>query len=210
MTTPDETPDESTDASEPGPTVEVAARSDVGAGLAFVHGALGTALLQNAELQAHVYALTELLIARGVLPLKEFERRKKAAADEALRESVEGGWHGAQVHGDDTDKYTVEPAAIDCLNRLHLCHAACCRMEFKLSRQDIAEGVVDWDFSQPYKIRQGEDGWCVHCDSATKSCGVRDHRPLVCRTYDCRRDQRVWVDFERYVPNPELTKLSGE
>jgi uncharacterized protein (DUF2384 family) len=99
------------------------ARAEVGAGLAFLHGAVGTALLQNVEAQAHLYALTELLIARGVIPLKEFERRKAAALKSATDEAMES-WQGAQVLPDETDKYAVEPVDIDCLQRLPLS----CRM----------------------------------------------------------------------------------
>ena len=190
-------------------TVEVPTRDEVGQGLAFLHGALGTGLLQTAEVQGHLYALTELLISKGVIGLKELERRKQAATQEALKEATDA-WPGAQVHGDATDKYVVEPVQIDCLQRLHLCHAACCRMEFQLSRQDLQENVVQWDFARPYRIRQRGDGWCAHCDPATKSCGVRDHRPLVCRQYDCREDRRVWVDFEKRIPAPELAELGAE
>lgn len=184
-------------------------RAEVGAGLAFLHGAVGTALLQGVEAQAHLYALTELLIARGIIPLKEFERRKAAALKSNTDEAMEQ-WQGAQVFPDESDKYDVEPVDIDCLQRMGLCHAACCRLEFNLSRQDVAEGVVRWDFAQPYKIKHRDDGWCSHCDPATKTCGVRDHRPIVCRQYDCRQDARIWVDFERRIPNPELAKLAGK
>lgn len=199
------------DAEQPveGTTIEVAARAEVGQGLAFLHGAVGSGLLQVAETQSHLYALTELLIARGVISLKDFEKRKQAAAQSAMEEAM-SAWPGAQVHGDETDKYQVEPVAIDCLTRIPLCHGACCRLDFKLSRQDVGEGVVQWDFSRPYHIRHGEDGWCSHCDSGTKTCGVRDHRPLVCRQYDCRQDARIWVDFEKYIPNPELAELEGK
>lgn len=209
MTNRDEAPDSAEPAPQEAAADDAVARPEIGAGLAFLHGAVGTALLQTVEAQAHLYALTELLIARGIIPLKDFERRKAAAMKSATEEAMES-WQGAQVLPDEADKYEVEPVDIDCLARMPLCHAACCRLEFNLSRQDVAEGVVQWDFARPYKIRHREDGWCAHCDPATKSCGVRDHRPLVCRSYDCRQDARIWTDFERRVPNPELAKLAGK
>ena len=63
------------------------------------------------------------------------------------------------------DKYSFEGGAgIDCENRLHLCQAACCKLPFALSKQDVEEGVVRWDFSAPYLIAHGPDGYCQHLD----------------------------------------------
>jgi hypothetical protein len=36
---------------------------------------------------------------------------------------------------------------------------------------------------------------------------VRDQRPLPCRGYDCRKDKRVWLDFENRIVNPDLDEL---
>lgn len=51
-------------------------------------------------------------------------------------------------------------------------------------------------------MRQGDDGYCVHCDPATRGCAIHARRPHVCRQYDCRGDRRVWLDFERAIPAP--------
>jgi hypothetical protein len=32
---------------------------------------------------------------------------------------------------------------------------------------------------------------------------VYEHRPAICRTYDCRKDPRIWIDFEKRIPAPE-------
>lgn len=172
----------------------------------YAHRKLGDAILERAELQAHLYALTEALIASGLMGLQEFEERKRARTEQVMKR-VETRWQGAQLLGDERDKYQVQPVQIDCGSRVHLCKAACCRLTFQLSRQDLEEHVVRWDVSQPYTIRQREDGWCTHCDPATKRCEVHAHRPLVCRGYDCREDARIWVDFEARVPNPDLASL---
>lgn len=107
------------------------------------------------------------------------------------------------------DKYTwAGLVEIDCGSRLHLCRAACCSMSFPLSLQDLEEGIVQWEPSRPYAIARRDDGRCVHLD---RSCGctVYEQRPLPCRTYDCRSDTRIWLDFENRVPNPELEASSG-
>src|SRR5262249_48952941 len=111
-----------------------------------------------------------------------------------------------EVHlGHEPDKYATDGQGveIDCESRLHLCRAACCRLRFPLTWQDIHEGVVQWEPDQPYLNRQREDGWCFHC-SADGRCGVYEQRPAVCRRYDCRQDRRIWLDFEHRVVNPDL------
>ncbi|MBD2080952.1 YkgJ family cysteine cluster protein [Leptolyngbya sp. FACHB-17] len=92
---------------------------------------------------------------------------------------------------------------IDCQSRLHLCKARCCKLSFPLSFQDLDERIIAWDYSKPYQIRQSAEGYCVHCDRTTRGCSVYEHRPTVCRAYDCRNDQRIWIDFEQRIPAPE-------
>jgi hypothetical protein len=109
------------------------------------------------------------------------------------------------------DKYTLGTGQveIDCDARLTLCRAACCRLRVPLTRQDLDEGVIRWDADQPYLVRQREDGYCIHCDPASHRCRVYDQRPGLCRTYDCRNDRRIWIDFERGIPNPTLAATTG-
>ena len=123
------------------------------------------------------------------------EHLQPSSTDDALEIYVtEGG-----------DKYALDAQhpPIDCGARLALCHAACCRLRVPLTRQDLDEGIVQWDREQPYLNRRQSDGYCVHCDT-TRRCAVYEQRPGLCRTYDCRDDGRIWVDFDRRVPNPSL------
>jgi len=174
--------------------------------LVYVHQKLGVGLLQHQELSAHVYALTETLIAAGLIERDEVERRKDSAR-ELMVESAKAHWEGVEFLTEETDKYEVSGPEIACAERIQLCRGACCRLEVHLSRQDLAEGVVRWDVGRPYTLRHREDGSCHHQDPTTKSCGVHGQRPLVCRQYDCRSDPRIWIDFEARVPNPKLEQL---
>ena len=103
--------------------------------------------------------------------------------------------------------YTFESVAdIDCHNRVHLCRAACCRLPFALSKQDIREGIVHWDLGQPYLIAHDGNGTCGHLDPTTRACTVWDQRPVPCRAFDCREDERIWLDFEKMVINPKVSQ----
>ena len=107
------------------------------------------------------------------------------------------------------DKYAPDAALvqIDCADRMDLCHAASCRLRVPLTRQDIAEDVALWDHGQPYLNQQRADGYCVHCDQSDHRCAIYAQRPGLCRTFDCRHDSRIWVDFQRRIPNPCLADL---
>lgn len=151
-----------------------------------------------------VYALIELLMEKGLLSLDEISSPKKQVTQELLRKFMQY-YPGVVIQEQERDKYTFEQTVkIDCENRVHLCKAACCKMVFPLSRQDIEEDIIQWNLRKPYMIAQGEDGYCHHCDRQSLSCTIHAQRPIPCRTYDCRSDTRIWLDFENKIVNPKL------
>jgi Fe-S-cluster containining protein len=103
------------------------------------------------------------------------------------------------------DKYAQPVLDIPCAELVHLCQARCCSFTFSLSTQDLDEGVIRWDYGQPYLIRQrASDGYCVHHDPTSRGCTAHAFRPRVCRVYDCRTDERIWLDYDKRIPVPPL------
>jgi Fe-S-cluster containining protein len=95
------------------------------------------------------------------------------------------------------------PARVNCAERMHICHAVCCKLNFALTPQEVDAGKVKWDLGFPYIVRHDADGMCTHNDRATGGCGVYADRPGVCRRYSCANDRRIWKDFERMELNSE-------
>ncbi|HEY4239001.1 MAG TPA: hypothetical protein VGM88_04265 [Kofleriaceae bacterium] len=101
------------------------------------------------------------------------------------------------------DKYATPGADVPCAELIPLCGARCCTFTFALSSADLDEGIIRWDYGQPYLIRQrASDGFCVHNDPGSHGCTVHGQRPRVCRSYDCRADPRVWIDYAQRIPAP--------
>jgi hypothetical protein len=183
-------------------------RGEVGHGLVYTHLRANANTSRTLEVASFSYALIELLVEKGVLTLEELDARKVEVAERLTEKFRESGM-GVIRQDPEYDKYTFDDGvAIDCERRLPSCRAACCRLQFALSFQDIEEGVVRWDFAHPYLIRQGADGYCVHLDRGTSRCSVYAERPVPCRAYDCRHDERIWLDFEAMTPNPALELLA--
>jgi Fe-S-cluster containining protein len=136
----------------------------------------------------------------------------EAATDAALEPTLEmirasdarsAGRVSLDLVGLGASKYRTESPPVPCAELIPLCHARCCTLSFALSTEDLDEGVIRWDYGQPYLIRQrGSDGYCVHNDPDSRGCTVHAHRPRVCRSYDCRKDARVWIDYEQRIPAP--------
>jgi hypothetical protein len=175
-------------------------------GLIFAHNAIGNNIVSIQKVAAHLYALTEALVNKGVLSLYEVDQRKQTI-DQQMMAQMREKWMGARMLADENDKYDPENEVLtDCETRRIHCKAICCRLGFYLSQQDLEEGIIRWDFGRPYHIAQGEDGYCVYRDPRTHKCTIWTHRPLICRAYDCRNDKRIWADFEKMILNPELEK----
>jgi Fe-S-cluster containining protein len=160
---------------------------------------------QAKETIACVQALTEVLLQNGMVHAEDLEKSLKQA-----RERIATRPMPAVRLANIGDKYADgQTAEIDCASLVHLCNARCCTFKFYLTKQDLDEGIARWDYGNPYWIKQGSDGFCVHSDRSTRACTIHAQRPHVCRAYDCRKDKRVWIDFEQRIPAP-MPETSGD
>lgn len=175
------------------------AAEDLERGMRFNHVLEMETRQRLTEVAASVYALAETLIAEGAIPLEEYEKRRTAALQREVKRARSGAL--VVINNEVPDKYALKDLPqIDCEARLPLCKARCCTFTFPLSAQDLDERVVRWDYGRPYQIARQKDGYCVHNGSEARTCTVYANRPAVCRTYDCRTDKRVWLDFENRIP----------
>jgi Fe-S-cluster containining protein len=181
-------------------------RQEVAEGLLYTHSRLNATTTKTLEAASFLYALIELLNERGIITIEELDERKRVVGQRLVEQFRQNG-NGVMFQDPEYDKYTFQSGVqIDCENRVHLCKAACCRLPFALSKQDVREGIVRWDLGQPYLIDQGKDGYCNHLDRSSLGCSIYQNRPVPCRGCDCRNDKRIWLDFEKMIVNPEINR----
>ena len=182
-------------------------RNDVAEGLMYSHSRENANTSKVLEVASFSYALIELLSERGIISIAELDERKRQVGARLVANFAEKGM-GVALTDDEKDKYAFERTVeIDCENRLALCRGACCRLSFALTVQDLEEGSVKWELGRPYMIRRDPDGYCHHLERENKRCTIYHQRPIVCRGYDCRKDKRIWADFENRIVSDELEKL---
>ncbi len=182
-------------------------RQEIARGLLYAHHRANTNTTKALEVSAFAYALIDLLIEKGLLTEEELNERKRTMGQRLVEKFNEAGMTVA-IQESQIDKYKYQDGPqIDCENRISQCKAACCRLRFPLSSQDLEEGIVKWDFGRPYLIAQGAGGYCRHLEAGSCHCSIYQQRPLPCRAYDCRGDQRIWKDFENGIVNPDLENL---
>ena len=187
----------------PSSTVD-SSRAEIVRGLVYTHNRANANTAELHKTSVTVAAVIDLLIDRGLIDAADLSARREQLAEELKRDYVSRGMAVAMQEFE-VSKYEFKGGAeIDCESRLHLCKAACCRLPFALSKHDVQEGVVKWELGQPYMNARDEDGYCTHLDRTTHQCSVYNQRPIPCRGYDCRKDQRVWIDFEKRVVNPKV------
>lgn len=183
-------------------SASVIVRKEVVEGLLYTHSRLNANTTKTLEAAAFLYALIDLLNENGFINIDELDERKRMMGKRLGTDYCKNGM-GVVLQDPQPDKYTFKRSVdIDCENRVHLCKATCCRLPFALSKQDLTEGVVHWNLGEPYLIDQGSDGYCSHLDRTRYNCTVHEYRPVPCRAFDCRRDKRIWLDFEEKIPNP--------
>lgn len=175
-------------------------------GLRYSHIRINSNTSKVLECASFLYALIDLLSEKSIITIEELDGRKKQVAERLVQKFAESGI-GLMYQDPEYDKYNFKDIAhVDCLNRLPICKAICCKFPFALSRQDVEEGIIRWDFAKPYLIAHDEDGYCVHLDRKSYQCTVREHRPVPCRGFDCRKTKKwqVWNDFENKILSPKI------
>lgn len=176
-------------------------REDLNAAMRFLHFMGMQTKLDVVDTSSRLFALIEELVANGQLDLHRFDERllRLRVKEEARAQD----YAHVQV-ADNIDKYKIEDIPqIDCQSRISLCKARCCKLVFHLSFQDLDEHIIQWDYSAPYQIRRKSNGFCIHHHNSSGRCLVYVNRPAMCRTYDCRYDKRIWIDFEQRILSPE-------
>lgn len=170
---------------------------EVKGALVFNHAMAMQAKIELLEARISGQALLELLAESGHVTLEALARRM----ERQLAWEWERLHEGARVEIGPDEPAGEEPD-IDCAARLRYCGAGCCKLRFPLNRGEVEAGIVEWDLLEPYLNRRRGDGYCVHNGATSRGCAVYDDRPVVCRTYDCRQDPRIWIDFDRWIPTP--------
>lgn len=136
--------------------------------------------------------LLDALILRGQVPDSFRRLAKKIQADRGTKIRL------SMVD----DKYSVESPDIDCASRIPLCGARCCSFDVALSKQDLVEKKLPFVIERPYELPRDPVTKKCACMDDAGACTAYDYRPATCRTYDCREDRRVWIDFEARIPAP--------
>jgi Fe-S-cluster containining protein len=190
-------------------------------GSLFTQAALDRLVGRLAGAESYLSELVGLLKARGLLaegdlsvedededseqPSSSGEAPAPAAASPKTNghSGVQGrvNWPAIAFREDPEDP--PPPAKVNCAERMHICHAVCCKLNFALNLEEVDSGKVKWDLGFPYMIRHGTNGYCIHNDTATGRCNIYADRPGVCHRYDCTNDPRIWKDFDNMVLNEE-------
>ncbi|MGN6110242.1 MAG: YkgJ family cysteine cluster protein [Kofleriaceae bacterium] len=177
-----------------------------------VYAQLGAALRRlSADNERNEKSIAELGVALDTLiQIMQFRGEVGEGHLRTIAKLRERTTRAAQPHlelNTTVDKYQVENSEVDCGARMHLCHGRCCSFNVRLSRQDLKEGQLEFRIDEPYFLEQTAEGYCIYQTRETGFCGNYQYRPAPCRSYDCREDRRIWLDFEQMIPAPMPEEL---
>lgn len=181
-------------------------QSELSSGLIYIHTRINSNTSKTIEVSSFLYALIELLSDKGLISIEEIDERKKQVSERLIRKFVESGI-GLMYQEPEYDKYNYEgEACVNCESRLDVCKARCCKLPFALSKQDVEEWIIRWEFGRPYLIAHDRDGYCVHLDRKTYQCTAHEQRPVPCRSFDCKGNEKwkVWKDYDKKILNHDL------
>ena len=150
------------------------------------------------DIEAFVFGINDALIEKNVMSSK-FLFKKIEQVKRNMMDAGETANAGVALRKDNN---IPETEAVNCSERMHICKSICCKLNFPLNAEEVESGIVKWDLGKPYYIRHNSCGYCSHRGEQGQ-CGVYENRPIVCKTYSCAGDERIWKDFDNMVLNVE-------
>ena len=169
-------------------------------GSLFTHSALSRQSARLNEIESFLYGIVEAMTVKGIISPDEFKQVVEQVRNEMI-ENDEMAHPGLALRVDSEGDNEYIP--VNCSERIHVCQAVCCKLDFALSAEEVEGGIVRWDLGRPYMIRQEKNCYCTHNNSEDKKCSIYDDRPTYCKKYDCTNDPRIWKDFEKMELNQE-------
>ncbi len=175
-------------------------------GALFMHASFDRIAARSSGIEGRLDELIEVLQDKGVIGEDELTPPAPAhpapAPDpESPAEPPPVQWPSIALRGQVGPP--KPPVEVNCAERMHVCHAVCCKLSFALTAQEVDAGKVRFDLGFPYMIRHDADGFCTHNNRETGFCGVYADRPGICRHYSCAGDGRIWKDFDKMELNHE-------
>lgn len=169
-------------------------------GSLFTHTALSKHSAHINEIESFLYGMIEVMIQKGITSPEEFQKVVAKVREEMFQKG-EVANAGVALRVDPPQE--EEPIPVNCEERIPICKAVCCQLEFALNAPEIESGKVKWDLGRPYFIRRGSNCYCSHLKQEEKKCSIYQDRPSVCKKYSCAQDARIWKDFEKMELNEE-------
>lgn len=183
----------------------------------FMHASLDRIVGRVSGTETFVTQLVDLLRSKGILTAEDVGETAPDAGEDTGEDHGEASIAEEEPETSPTPQRITwpsiafrtagqdppPPVAVNCGERMHICHAVCCKLNFALSPEEIDAGKVKWDLGFPYIIRHNAHGYCVHNDMQTGACKAYADRPGVCRSYSCANDSRIWKDFATMELNHE-------
>src|SRR5690554_4681188 len=127
----------------------------------FSHSSLSRQAERINEIESFLYGLVDTLILKGIVDKDAFEETVRKVREEVI-EKQEYLHAGVAVGGNEPSESVFTP--VNCEERMHICQAVCCKLNFALSVEEIESGKIRWDLGQPYFIRHNKNGYCCHVD----------------------------------------------
>jgi hypothetical protein len=169
-------------------------RDAVRAGLHMAHTVQARAMQAEFEHAVIVQSLLHVLLEKGIVAREELDT-VYPQMQHALAE-LRTAQHGAGPRMTQPLEGYPEPTGLDCAAHHPTCEAACCTsFSVVLTPEEAASGKYMWDVAFPYRLLTNAAGTCVYLDEDKRRCTIWADRPLVCRSYDCRTDDRIWSDY---------------
>jgi Fe-S-cluster containining protein len=167
----------------------------------FTHTVLSRHSAHINEIESFLYAVVDVLISKGIA-VPEVLQENVVRIKQELREKREDAYLGISLRPESIEEAEFVP--VNCAERMHVCQAVCCKLDFALSSTEIESGQIKWDLGRPYFIRQEpRTCYCSHINPETRQCNIYHQRPSVCKQYSCANDGRIWKDFEKMELNQE-------